>query len=248
MWIWRISTFTPDLAVTWEFCPVTFLFVHQSACFMNVLQWTVFVSLLEKKNCPRISKSEQTPSPAESVCNQSAMGLTSMYTKVLKSGRNQIALPNDGKGSCHSILFFLLWCLFSLFIIQWNLCQCFLLWSNRAVLCPQPGFTELCLSVWMWRRVSEFITLLMQTLHQSQSSKAHHRHAAGSRTRLDLGLEDVWAEDNNVKVLSRISGPAAFVKTLHLSPLLMFLVLKSYILHDHCITTPVKNHCEWVHH
>lgn len=32
------------------FCPNdTFLFVHQSACFMNVLQWTVFVSLLEKK-------------------------------------------------------------------------------------------------------------------------------------------------------------------------------------------------------
>ena len=27
----------------------TFLFVHQSACFMNVLQWTVFVSLLENK-------------------------------------------------------------------------------------------------------------------------------------------------------------------------------------------------------
>lgn len=60
MWIWKISTFSPDLAVTWEFCPNdTFLFVHQSACFMNVLQRTVFVSLLEKKNCPRISESKQ---------------------------------------------------------------------------------------------------------------------------------------------------------------------------------------------
>lgn len=67
MWIWKISTFSPDLAVTWGFCPNdTFLFVHQSACFMNVLQWTVFVSLLEKKkNCPRISKAKQRPSPAE---------------------------------------------------------------------------------------------------------------------------------------------------------------------------------------
>lgn len=59
MWIWRISTFTPDLAVTWEFCPVTFLFVHQSACFMNVLQWTVFVSLLEKK---KTAQGSQNPS------------------------------------------------------------------------------------------------------------------------------------------------------------------------------------------
>lgn len=71
------------------FCPNdTFLFVHQSACFMNVLQWTVFVSLLEKKkekrNCPRILKSTQTPSPTEFVCNQLDMALTSMYTKVLK--------------------------------------------------------------------------------------------------------------------------------------------------------------------
>lgn len=33
------------------FVLMTFLFVHQSACFMNVLHWTVFVSLLggEKK-------------------------------------------------------------------------------------------------------------------------------------------------------------------------------------------------------
>lgn len=67
------------------FVQMTFLFVHQSACFMIVLQWTVFVFLLEgkKKNCPVISKPKQRPSPSESVGNQFDMALTSMYTKVL---------------------------------------------------------------------------------------------------------------------------------------------------------------------
>lgn len=84
MWIWKISTFSPDLAVTWGFCPNDLSLVHQSACFMNVLQWTVFVSLLEKKNCPRTWKSKQRPGPAELVCSQ--FDMTSMYTKVLTEG------------------------------------------------------------------------------------------------------------------------------------------------------------------
>lgn len=74
MWIRRISTFSSNLAVTWRFCPNdTLLLVHQSACFMNELQWTVFVSLLEggkKRNCPRISKSKLRPSPTVLSCNQ----------------------------------------------------------------------------------------------------------------------------------------------------------------------------------
>lgn len=45
----QISTFfPPDLAVTREFGRSDFSLVHQSACFVNVLQWTVFVSPLGK--------------------------------------------------------------------------------------------------------------------------------------------------------------------------------------------------------
>lgn len=73
MWIRRISTFSSYLAVTWGFCPNdTFLFVHQSACFMNELQWTVFVSLLEekKKKLPKDIKFKLRPSPTVLSCNQ----------------------------------------------------------------------------------------------------------------------------------------------------------------------------------
>lgn len=49
----KSALFSPDLAVTWEFfCPVTFLFVHQSACFMNVLQ-SLYLYLKKKKKLPK---------------------------------------------------------------------------------------------------------------------------------------------------------------------------------------------------
>lgn len=71
------------LLLPWGFVQSTHFFVHPSACFMNELQWTVFVSLLEEKNCPRILKSTLRPSPTVLSCNRVDVTLTSMYTKVL---------------------------------------------------------------------------------------------------------------------------------------------------------------------
>lgn len=42
----KSALFPPDLAVTRAFSHTDFSLVHQSACFVNVLQWTVFVSPL----------------------------------------------------------------------------------------------------------------------------------------------------------------------------------------------------------
>lgn len=86
MWIWKISTFSPDLAVTWGFCDFS---LCPSECMlyecvtMNSLCIFTWRKKTKKNNCPRISKSEQRPSPTELVCNQFDMALTSMYTKVL---------------------------------------------------------------------------------------------------------------------------------------------------------------------
>lgn len=74
-------------------CPNdTFLFVHQSACFMNVLQWTVFVPFTwrkEKKQSRKKKTAQGYRKPSNGlvqlnlVCNQFDVALTSMYTKVL---------------------------------------------------------------------------------------------------------------------------------------------------------------------
>lgn len=50
------------------FVQMTFLFVHQSACFMNVLQWTVFVFLLEGKK--KTAQWSQNPSKGRVRQNQ----------------------------------------------------------------------------------------------------------------------------------------------------------------------------------
>lgn len=85
MWIWKISTFSPDLAVTWRFCPNDFS-LCPSECMLYecvTMNSLCIFTWGGGRDCPRISKSKQRLSPAELVCNQFDMALTSMYTKVL---------------------------------------------------------------------------------------------------------------------------------------------------------------------
>lgn len=85
MWIWKISTFSPDLAVTWGVLSKWHFSLCPSECMLyECVTMNSLCIFTWKKNCPRISKSMQTPSPTEFVCNQLDMALTSMYTKVLK--------------------------------------------------------------------------------------------------------------------------------------------------------------------
>lgn len=80
--------FSPDLAVTWGFCPDDFS-LCPSECMlyecvtMNSLCIFTWRKKNKQKNCPMISKPKRRPSPTESVGNQFDMALTSMYTKVL---------------------------------------------------------------------------------------------------------------------------------------------------------------------
>ena len=70
-----------------------------------------------------------------SVCNQFDVALTSMYTKVLTGWDETNALPNVGKGTCRSILNFLLSFQFSSFITQWTFSlSVFLVRSQRRLL------------------------------------------------------------------------------------------------------------------
>lgn len=64
---------------------------------MNVLQQTVFLSLLEKT--AQGYKSKQRPSPTEPSCNQLDVALTSMYTKVLIELGETNAPLEVGKGT-----------------------------------------------------------------------------------------------------------------------------------------------------
>lgn len=84
MWIWKISTFFSwsccYLGVLWLFS----LSIRVHALWMCYNEQSLYLYLKKKKkNCPRISKSEQRPSPTELVCNRFDMAPTSMYTKVL---------------------------------------------------------------------------------------------------------------------------------------------------------------------
>lgn len=64
--------------------PGGFVFVHQSACFMNVLQWSGFVSLPQKNYKNQVS-------PTELVCNQFGIALTSMYQSAYWVGWSTMA-------------------------------------------------------------------------------------------------------------------------------------------------------------
>lgn len=107
-------------------------------------------------------------------------------------------------------------------------------------------------------QVSEYITLLMQTLHQGQCFKTHHSDAAASRLRLILRLDDVWARGCTV-----CKGECLFVSTQHSAlpctaafnkkdnfhhffPVSRFL---EAFWHEllYYISITVKIRCEWVH-
>lgn len=149
----KSALFSPDLAVTWGFCPNdTFLFVHQSACFTNVLQWTVFVSLLEKKN-KKTAQGYRKPSKGlvqpNLVCNQFDVALTSMYTKVLTEWDETKTLYQMAKEhvtvfstSCYHFIRHNL-------SPSGNFSQCFLVRSQRRLLCSRWDLHDWAQSVSM---------------------------------------------------------------------------------------------------
>lgn len=161
----------------------TFFFVSQRACFMNVLQWTVFVSLLGKRNCRRISKSKWRPRPPELLRSQLDMALTSMYTKVLTE-REETKCSNkcwQRNMSQHSLLSVIISFVFIIYLPV-VLFQC-LLEKSKKVPLLQVGFA------WLGSSVS-LSGFLMQTLHRLITTMLN---TAGSRLMLDLGRLDVWA-------------------------------------------------------
>lgn len=79
----------------------TFLFVHHECMLTNVLQQTVFVSLLWEKIC---SETKQRPSPTDLTCNHFTWIWPARIPKCLLTQMKRDALPNVGKGSCDSIL------------------------------------------------------------------------------------------------------------------------------------------------
>lgn len=168
------------------FVQMTFLFVHQSACFMIVLQWTVFVFLLEgkKKNCPVISKPKQRPSPSESVGNQFDMALTSMYTKVLtelddRKRSTKCWQRNLSQYSLLPVVYYYVFC--HNLSYSWRFSQCFGVSEEAPLL--QMGFCMNGLNCFNVIAGFRWITILMQTLHQGHRSRVHRSDTkAGSGT------------------------------------------------------------------
>lgn len=173
-WIWRICTFSSDLAVTWEFCPIDTL-LCPSECMLY--EWVTMNSLCiftwrKKKNCPRILKSTLRPSPTVLSCNRVDVTLTSMYTKVLTEW-------DDTKRSTKC------W--------QRNLPQNSPLPVLILFVYDLPSSRRF-FSVSLWEgselhtglvRFQIFISLLMQTLHEVQSleTRCQVQTEAGSGTR-----------------------------------------------------------------
>lgn len=161
MWNWKICTFSPDLAVTWGFCPNdTFSLSIRVHAF-----WTCYneqsLYLYVKRNCSRIPESKKRPSPAELWINKLDVSLTSMYTKVFtkwdKTKRSTKCWQRKMSVFSISCYFF---CLLH-FIIHWNLSRCILVRSQRRVLPYRWNWPHVSL----WCQVSDWIFLLMQTLH-----------------------------------------------------------------------------------
>lgn len=82
MWIWKKKKSALFLLILP--LPGGFAFVRQSACFMNVLQWSGFVSLPQKNYKNQVS-------PTELVCNQFGIALTSMYQSAYWVGWSTMA-------------------------------------------------------------------------------------------------------------------------------------------------------------
>lgn len=91
MWIWKISTFSPDLAVTWRFCPNDFSLCPSECMLYECVTMNSLCNFTwgGGRDCPRISKSKQRLSPAELVCNQFDMALTSIYQSAYRVGWNK---------------------------------------------------------------------------------------------------------------------------------------------------------------
>lgn len=165
----KSALFPPDLAVTRAFGHTDFSLVHQSACFVNVLQWTVFVSPLGegggerrgggiKKNCLKALSSDigiSTQSVQQSFDQR-------VPKCSLRGPRQTDPLKTLSKDeSQYSTL-----CYFLSPRPQWNHSRCE---ENKGL--------ELC----DVNTRLDHITLLMQTLHQGQRGSTLRR-VGGARS------------------------------------------------------------------
>lgn len=82
MWIWKISTFSPDVAVTWEFCPNEFS-LCLSECMLDECYDEQPLYLYLEKKLPKDIKIQAKASSNRISMLSIRMTLTSMYTKVL---------------------------------------------------------------------------------------------------------------------------------------------------------------------
>lgn len=183
-WIWRICTFSSDLAVTLGFCPIDTL-LCPSECMLY--EWVTMNSLCiftwRKKNCPRILKSTLRPSPTVLSCNRVDVTLTSMYTKVLTEW-------DDTKRStkCWQRNFAML---------AKELCQHHRIprFQFSLILSDLPSSRKF-FSVSLWGVRASHWTCQVSDFHLAPNANttwsSELRNAAGFRPRLDLGLGSLW--------------------------------------------------------
>ena len=99
VWIWKISTFSPDLAVTWGFWLSEFL--CPSACMLyECVTMSSLCIFTWKQKCGEIQAS-----PTELVWNRSDIVSNQRVPKCFLIGMKQDSLPNVGRGTCHGIFF-----------------------------------------------------------------------------------------------------------------------------------------------
>lgn len=99
MWIWKISTFSPDLAVTWGFWLSEFsLSISMHALWMCYNEQSLYLYLE--------TKIWQNPSESNWISVKSIQHVSNQHVpKCLLIGMKQDSLPNVGRGTCHSIYF-----------------------------------------------------------------------------------------------------------------------------------------------
>lgn len=200
MWIWKISTFSPDLAVTWGFCDFS---LCPSECMlyecvtMNSLCIFTWRKKTKKQLPKDISRSEQRPSPTELVCNQFDMALTSMYTKVLTGWDETKRSTKCWQTNMSQ--YSLLPVIIESFVIIYHPVETFSVFS-----CERPGDAPLlqmgfcmtglqCFSVkpgFRWYRSSNANTTSRPTLPQSRRPRGWVWTEAGSGTLMMSGRGD----------------------------------------------------------
>lgn len=118
MWIWKkISTFSPDLAVTWGFCLNDFC-LCPSECMLYECVTMKSLCIFTWKR-----KYQNQVSPTELVCNQFGIALTSMYQSAFWVGWSKMASQMLAKEHV-TVFSTICWYLLSWFIIQWKHSQC----------------------------------------------------------------------------------------------------------------------------